>query len=194
MERKNIAEEIKRYRHQNNMSVPDLSKQTGIPQERIYKWEKGTVPYVNADYEKMTNLINGKFVKMESVDRAEDLEEKNENLTMLIKLNSVLGDTNKDLTAEVIDGAKSMRSFVGDQNRLIEKVLSIKVVSKADKVDNPNYPSKRHSVSYLLLHLHQIADVLSHKFVLDRENVLLVLGSILTEIHLQKQKPDTQSA
>jgi len=62
--RSDIGERLKQYRKDNNLSVPALEKLLSIPRDRIYKWEKGTVPYDTADYEKVEDLINGKYGKM----------------------------------------------------------------------------------------------------------------------------------
>lgn len=59
--RDDIGIRLKIFRKDKNLSVPALEKILGIPRDRIYKWEKGTVPYDTADYEKVENLINGKF-------------------------------------------------------------------------------------------------------------------------------------
>ncbi|SRR5579862_2753882 len=39
-----IGEEILRVRKERKISVPELSKILNIPKDRIYKWEKGSVP------------------------------------------------------------------------------------------------------------------------------------------------------
>lgn len=39
---------------------------TGIPKDRIYKWEKGTIPYDTADYEIIEKLLKGELESMES--------------------------------------------------------------------------------------------------------------------------------
>jgi phage repressor protein C with HTH and peptisase S24 domain len=50
-----LAEKIKKYREENNVSMPDLSRATGISKENLYKWEKGTKP---TDFEAVRKLQN----------------------------------------------------------------------------------------------------------------------------------------
>jgi hypothetical protein len=170
-----------------------------FPGKEIYKRmgeDKGNISNYLAGKKPMSDNFYTTFLEKFPIEGEKIVKEKKEivediiTIRQLVINNTTLTDTNKDLVAEVIDGAKSMRSFVSDQNKLIEKVLSI----GTGKAENANYPSKQHSVSYLSLHLHLIADVLSHKFALDRENILLILGSTLSEIHLEKKIPDTHSA
>ena len=54
----------------NNLSVPDVERITGIPKDRIYKWEKGTVPYDTADYEVVEKMLNGKFGNSSAIHHA----------------------------------------------------------------------------------------------------------------------------
>lgn len=48
-----IAEKIKNYRKDNNVSMPELAKVSGISKENLYKWEKGTKP---TDFEVIKKL------------------------------------------------------------------------------------------------------------------------------------------
>lgn len=51
--------------------MPELSDLVGIPKDRIYKWEKGTTPYITSEVEKLMALIeNG------TIPQSKNLNEK----------------------------------------------------------------------------------------------------------------------
>lgn len=56
-----LAEEIKKYRKEKKHSMNDVSKLTGIPADRIYKWEKGTKPGDAEDLLKIKDYLSGKL-------------------------------------------------------------------------------------------------------------------------------------
>lgn len=68
--RENIGQRIKVFRKEKNLSVPQIERITGIPKDRIYKWEKGTTPYDTADYEKIEKLLNNKLESTETIHSA----------------------------------------------------------------------------------------------------------------------------
>lgn len=55
---KNLAQQIKNYRAANGLSMQRLSELCGIPKDRLYKWEKGHVPYMTSETQKLIDLIN----------------------------------------------------------------------------------------------------------------------------------------
>jgi hypothetical protein len=168
--------------------VKTISVNTGLKEEDIAikaGRNRGYISQLRSRYkskgeeapEKFIELLHLRFAKekIPEVPAPEDRkDEGNSLMASLIQANLVNAESIKKLSDT-------------NQTLVNEKIIF-------PKRDKANYPSKQHSVSYLLIHLHLIADVLSHKFGLDRENVLLVLGSTLTEIHLEKKIPGTHPA
>ncbi len=49
----NLGQKIKDFRKLKGMSMPVFSSIVGIPKDRIYKWEKGAVPYETNDRQRL---------------------------------------------------------------------------------------------------------------------------------------------
>lgn len=57
---------IREKREMLKLSAPQLAKLIGVTNGKIYKWEAGsTIPNTKADYNKITNWLNG--VKVQKV-------------------------------------------------------------------------------------------------------------------------------
>jgi phage repressor protein C with HTH and peptisase S24 domain len=54
----NIGEKIKKYRKDNNLSMPDFAELVNVPKDRLYKWEKGVTPYHTIEVENILEYIN----------------------------------------------------------------------------------------------------------------------------------------
>jgi transcriptional regulator with XRE-family HTH domain len=94
----NIGEQIKAYRKQNKVSMPKISQLTGIPTDRLYKWEKGTKPSDVEDVRKMEAFFSG---KLENVPRENSRTERCENDQELITALQALNAERLDRIAEL---------------------------------------------------------------------------------------------
>jgi len=56
-----VGQQLKNYRRQKGLSMADIAKITGIPADRLYKWEKGSKPSDAEDLLKMKDLFSGKL-------------------------------------------------------------------------------------------------------------------------------------
>jgi len=66
---KNLAQKIKDYRLANGLSMQRLSELCGIPKDRLYKWEKGHVPYMTSETQKLIDLINTGSAENTGIDK-----------------------------------------------------------------------------------------------------------------------------
>lgn len=53
----NLGQKIKDFRKLKGMSMPVFSGIVGIPKDRIYKWEKGVIPYETNDLQRVLDYI-----------------------------------------------------------------------------------------------------------------------------------------
>jgi transcriptional regulator with XRE-family HTH domain len=56
-----LGERLRLYRKENKLSMADISAATGLPEARLYKWEKGTTPSSYEDVKIMENYLSGKL-------------------------------------------------------------------------------------------------------------------------------------
>lgn len=62
---------IKDYRSKHGLSMQRLSDITGIPKDRLYKWEKGHTPYMTSEVETFVKFLKGENVKFVNVTNIE---------------------------------------------------------------------------------------------------------------------------
>jgi hypothetical protein len=161
-----------------------------FPGKEIYKRmgeDKGNISNYLAGKKPMSDNFYTTFLEKFPIEGEKIVKEKKEivediiTIRQLVINNTTLTDTNKDLVAEVIDGAKSMRSFISDQNRLIERVMGGPLAASV------SYPSPQEKTKDLANYLHLFADALANKFALDRENVFLIMGSIVGVVEQENE-------
>lgn len=97
---------IREKREMLKLSAPQLAKLIGVTNGKIYKWEAGsTIPNTKADYNKITNWLNGTTVKVQKVIKpsngvpSEDWKKKHDEVekkytTLLEKYTALLEKQN----------------------------------------------------------------------------------------------------
>jgi len=86
---KNLAQKIKDYRLANGLSMQRLSELCGIPKDRLYKWEKGHVPYMTSETQKLIDLINTGSAENTGIDKVVNKVKK---YNKMLKITSKVAD------------------------------------------------------------------------------------------------------
>ena len=106
-----IIEKIKK----KGVTAGDLSKETGIPISRIYKWFDGTAQPKYGDVNKLEQFL--KIPAMNQMgEPSQDSNQRESLLNKLIESNKMLVETNRDLTGMLKQSYYSSTSLSSDQH------------------------------------------------------------------------------
>ena len=134
----NISTEIKKFRASNNVSMPMLSKVSGISKENLYKWEKGTKPTDFNLVNKLKKILESdwKILQIEYLNDSRGSNSSFENVTN--KENSSSESTTNDVKKTLTFDEKSDVNYREKYYELLEnqnKIFLKAIVEKLDVID-----------------------------------------------------------
>jgi transcriptional regulator with XRE-family HTH domain len=112
-----LAEKIKTYRKDNNVSMPDLAIVSGISKENLYKWEKGTKPTDFESVKKLEKILESEWKVLQiyllESERSNSYLQKRRNEKLKDKSIPVMGGSTNLSNIEVYNDDKSRFEVIG---------------------------------------------------------------------------------
>lgn len=103
-----LGERFKKYRKEKGYSMAEVQALTGIPADRLYKWEKGTKPSLGEDILTLEKFLSGKLETVPRSTNSEDEQKEAEN------------QSSTDFAVQIAGLIKQQNRLMEEQTKLME--------------------------------------------------------------------------